>query len=99
LKTSANITGNRKLIFLLLALLLVVSNVAYSAHVSKHNINDTGFCSLCIHPGSPGTAIVNQAGPLFIDTPSLALNRIEPTVRCLRVVRYANQSRAPPRIT
>jgi len=82
--------------FLLLALLLAVSNIAFSAHVYKHNVSDTGFCSLCIHPGSPNAAIVNHSGPLFIEAPSLALNRTEPAIRYLRVVRYANQSRAPP---
>lgn len=96
LKTNAPIADNRKVIFLLLALLLAVSNVAYSAHVSKHNVSDTGFCSLCIHPGSPNAAIVNQANMFFIEAPSLAPNRKEPAIRYLRVVRCANQSRAPP---
>ena len=81
---------------LLLALLLAFSNVAFSAHVSKHNVSDTSFCSLCIHPGSPNAAIINQACPFSVDTPSLALNSTEPVIRYLRVVRYANQSRAPP---
>jgi len=96
LKTNATIAVDRKLVLLLLALLLAVSNVAFSAHVSKHNVSDSGFCSLCVHPGSPNAAIVNQADPHFIEAPSFALNRIEPAIRFLRVVRYANQSRAPP---
>jgi hypothetical protein len=96
LKTNATTAVDRKFIILLLALLLAVSNVAYSAHVSKHNLSDTGFCSLCIHPGSPNAAIVNQSSPFLIEAPSLALNRIEPAIRYLRVVRCANQSRAPP---
>jgi len=96
LKTNATIAVNRKLVLLLLALLLAVGNVAFSAHVSKHNVSDTGFCSLCIHPGSPNAAIVNQAGPVSVESPGLALNRIEHAIRYLRVVRHANQSRAPP---
>jgi len=98
LKTFAIIAGNRKLVCLLLALLLAFSNVAYSAHVSKHNLNDTGFCSLCIHPGSPNTAITSQAGPIFIDYQQPAPNQPEPAFRCLPAARYANRSRAPPQI-
>lgn len=99
MKTNTTIAVNKTFTCLLLALLLAFSNVAFSAHVSKHNVSDTGFCSLCIHPGSPSAAIVNQAGPLFVDTPGIALNSIEPVIRYLRVVRYANQSRAPPGFT
>jgi len=98
LKAFATIAGNRKLACLLLALLLAVSNAAYSAHVSKHNVSDTGFCSLCIHPGSPNSAIASQAGPLLIGAPSMAPILSEPAFRCLRLVRYAHQSRAPPQI-
>jgi len=82
----------------MLALLLAVSNVAYSAHVSAHNVSDTGFCSLCIHPGSPNSAITSQAGPLFAGSPVSAPTPIEPAFRCLPAARYANRSRAPPQI-
>ena len=80
-------------------MLLAVSNVAYSAHVSKHNVSDTGYCSLCIHPGSPNSAITGQAGPLFVGAPNLAPVLSEPAFRCLRVAKYPYQSRAPPHIS
>jgi len=97
LKTFATIAGNKKTICLLLAMLLAVSNMAYSAHVSRHNATDTGFCSLCIHPGSPNSAITTQAGALFTGFTQPAPIHSEPAFRFPGVARCAHQSRAPPR--
>jgi hypothetical protein len=98
LKTLVHIPGNNKLVCLLLAVLLAVSFVTFSAHVSSHSISDYSFCSLCIHPGGPDTAITNQSGPLYTGVVTLTLQQSLPTIRCLSVVSHAHRSRAPPRI-
>jgi len=98
LKTLVHIPGNNKLVCLLLAVLLAVSFVTFSAHVSSHSISDYSFCSLCIHPGEPDTAITSQSGPLYTGAVTLTLHRGLPAIRCLTVVAHAHRSRAPPRI-
>jgi len=98
LKTLVHIPGNNKLVCLLLAVLLAVSFVTFSAHVSSHSISDYSFCSLCIHPGGPDTAITNHSGPLYTGAVTVTLHQSLPAIRYLTVVSHAHRSRAPPRI-
>lgn len=98
LKTLAHKPGNNKLVCLLLAVLLAVSFVTFSAHVSSHSISDYSFCSLCIHAGGPDTAITSQSGPLYTGAVILTLQQSLPAIRYFTVVSHAHRSRAPPRI-
>jgi hypothetical protein len=98
LKTLVHIPGNNRLICLLLAVLLAVGNVTFSAHVSGHAVSDNSFCSLCVHPGGPDTVITSQSGPLYVGAVNLTLHQGRPAIRYLTVVPHARQSRAPPRI-
>ena len=55
-----------QILSLLLALLLIGSNIAFSGHNSSHAVTDPGFCSLCIHPGKPNHAIKPVFPPVFV---------------------------------
>jgi hypothetical protein len=46
------------ILYVLLALLLTVTNVTASGHASSHNPTGSELCSLCIHAASSNSAIV-----------------------------------------
>jgi hypothetical protein len=99
LKAFAKLSKKYRLLSLLLVLLLAVSNMAFSAHVSSHLTTDSGLCSLCIHPGGPDTAIANENRALFPSTSAQKFKQIHYPIRFLSFISHIHQSRAPPRFT
>ena len=81
---------------LLLAILLIGSNMAYSGHISAHNTADPGLCSLCIHPGGTDSAIVAEAGGIFPAPRSFTPKQGSIVAHLLTVIPHDHQSRAPP---
>jgi hypothetical protein len=92
--------GNKfKILSILLALTLVGSNVALSGHISSHTVKDSGFCSICVHPGSPDSAITAETGLFFTVPLTFTHNRDHTPARYLTATLYDHQSRAPPKVT
>ena len=91
--------STHKLLSLLLALLLALSNMAFSAHVSSHSATDSGLCSLCVHPGGPDTAITHESGTFFVTSTAFSLAPDHVPTPALPVILHVHQSRAPPSLT
>lgn len=81
---------------LLLAVMLAGGNMAFSAHASSHSFGDSGLCALCVHAGSPDTAIVNGSGLIPESSTRLTLTREQVSTRLPRTVFHAHHCRAPP---
>ena len=99
LKAIEKISGKHQLLFLLLALMLFASNVAFSAHASSHSASDSGLCSLCVHPGGPDTVIAHEPWTFFVPSIELILTRDVTTTRVPAIDLHTHQSRAPPDLT
>jgi len=96
LKAQANKRNTNKVMILLLALLLAVSNMAFSAHISSHTSTDQGLCSLCFHAGGTNTALTNEPGIIFFTSTALTLAPAYTPACVLPVILHVHQSRAPP---
>jgi hypothetical protein len=88
-----------QILSLLLALMLVGSNMAFSSHISSHALTDPGFCSLCIHPGKPDHAIKPELSPVFVVPTTFAVIQVRKAPRYLPAALLGRQSRAPPIVT
>lgn len=82
---------------LLLALLLVSSNVFFSGHVSGHQLTDTGICSICVLPGHSGDGLVPDIGTVTVEQSLLAFMAVFSTSAYSRISSYNHLSRAPPK--
>jgi hypothetical protein len=92
--------GNKfNFLSVLLAVMLVGSNMVLSGHVSSHTVKDSGFCSICIHPGSPDGAITTETGLFFTVPATFTNNRDNTPARYFTATLYDHQSRAPPKVT
>jgi hypothetical protein len=91
--------STHKVLSLLLALLLALSNMAFSAHVSSHSATESGLCSLCVHPGGPDTAITHEPGAFFVTSTAFSLTSDHVPTPVLPVILHVHQSRAPPSLT
>jgi len=96
LKALVKISTSYKQLSFLLVLLLAFGNMAFSAHVSSHAVSDSGFCSLCIHPGGPDTAITQEPNALFSGSAAFRLTPDYVPIRLLPAILHIHQSRAPP---
>ena len=99
LKAIEKISTKHQLLFLLLALMLAASNVAFSAHVSSHSASDSGLCSLCVHPGSPDKVIAHEPGTVFVGSIEMFLSGDVTTTNVPVIILHTHQSRAPPDLT
>ena len=70
--------------------------MAFSAHASSHSASDSSLCSLCVHAGSPDTAIAPEPGLAPLDTAGLTLTREQIPTRLPNTIFHSRQSRAPP---
>jgi hypothetical protein len=91
--------NTHKILSVLLALMLVASNIAYSDHVSSHASTDFGSCSFCFHHGGTDTAIAPQACTLFVQTAGFKYEQNFDTFPFLQVISHDHMSRAPPVLT
>ena len=91
--------STHKILSLLLALLLTLSNMAFSTHVSSHSATESGLCSLCVHPGGPDTAITHEPGKFFVTSIEFNLTLCHTPTHVLPVILHVHQSRAPPSLT
>jgi hypothetical protein len=99
LKTLANIRTTNRILSIVLILMLAGSNMLFSSHVSSHFANDSDFCSLCVHPGSTGTAITPEAATFFVLPDPLNLAQCYSQIHYLPVILHDHQSRAPPSLS
>lgn len=98
-KKQSNMPKTHRILSVLLVLMLVGSNMAFSSHVSAHIALDSSTCSLCIAPGGSDCAIASDPGA-FQATPFISSFILDySTTRVLPVIFYAHQSRAPPRLS
>jgi len=88
-----------KILSVLLALMLVGSNMAYSGHVSSHTDAGSGSCFLCIHPGGSDSAIVPEPIVFIIELSEYTLSQGLAPEPFLSIISHDHQSRAPPRLT
>jgi hypothetical protein len=88
-----------RILSVLLALMLVGSNMAFSSHVSSHIATDSSLCSLCIHPGGTDTAIVPEAVLFFVILSASTLKQGHALAPFLPLILHDHQSRAPPSVT
>jgi len=98
LKAIEKTSIRHQLLFLLLSLMLLASNVVFSAHVSSHSANDSGLCSLCVHPGGPDTVIAHEPGTVSVSSIELNLTRDVTMTRVPAVDLHVHQIRAPPNL-
>lgn len=91
-------SASRKQLSFLLVLLLAVGNLVFSAHASSHSVNDTGLCTLCVHPGGPDTAITHEPRVLFNQSSAFRLTADYVPFLLLPAILHNHQSRAPPRL-
>jgi len=89
----------QRILSVLLALMLVGSNMAFSSHVSSHATTDSGLCSLCIHPGGTDTAIVPEPVLFFVMLSTPTLKQGHTPAPFLPLILHDHQSRAPPPVT
>lgn len=81
---------------ILLALALVISNVALSGHLSSHNTTGSELCSLCVHAAGNDNALVNEF-TTFPVTPSMDRPNLAYVSPCVRpIALHDKSSRAPP---
>ena len=88
-----------KILSVLLALMLVGSNMAFSGHVSIHTTSDSSLCSLCIHAGGTDSAILPEPALFFTILSANTLNQGQTPAPFLPVNLHDHQSRAPPSAT
>ena len=84
------------LLSILLALMLVGNNVAFSGHVSSHAMKDSGLCSLCVNPGGSDNAITAEPATFFVLPTARVFNQGDILGRLFSLILHAHQSRAPP---
>jgi len=99
LKAIEKNSRKHQLLFLLLALILSASNVAFSAHASSHSASDSGLCSLCVHSSGQDTVIAHEPGMFFVDSIELTLTWGVTMTRVPAIDLHVHQSRAPPDLT
>ena len=88
-----------RILSVLLALMLIGSNMAFSGHISSHTTTDSGLCSLCIHPGGTDSAIVPEPTVFFVMLSARTSNQGHTPAPLLPVILHDHQSRAPPSVT
>ena len=88
-----------KILSVLLVLMLVGSNVAFSGHVSNHAATDFGTCSFCFHHGGTDTAIAPQVRTLFVQPAAFQFKTNFGPTPFLQVISHDHLSRAPPILT
>ena len=88
-----------RILSVLLALMLVGSNMAFSSHVSSHAASDSGLCSICIHPGGTDSAIVPEPVLFFVILSAPTLKQGRAPAPFLLAILHDHQSRAPPSVT
>jgi len=88
-----------KILSVLLALMLVGSNLVYSGHITSHTSADSGLCSLCIHPGGSDSAIVPEPVVFNVGLSTHTLSQGLAPEPFLSVIAHDHQSRAPPTVT
>ena len=91
--------NTHKILIVLLALMLVGSNMAYSGHVSRHALTDFSLCSLCIHPGGSDHSIVPEPAVHGVIPAINTLTQNCVTRSILPLISHDHQSRAPPLVT
>ena len=91
--------NTHRILSVLLALLLVSGNMAFSGHVSSHTAADSGMCSLCIHHGGSDSAIAPEPIVLIVELSAHTLNQGLVPDPLLPVIFHNHQSRAPPSVT
>jgi len=92
--------GNKyKILSLLLALMLVGSNLVFSGHTASHAATDFEFCALCIHAGTPDNAITAETATPVIVPATFIHSRDDTPAHHPTSILYDHQSRAPPEVT
>jgi hypothetical protein len=96
IKINLSMRNQHGILSLILAILLVVGNLAYSGHLSTHNPADPNLCVLCIHPGGTDSAITAEAGGEFL-VPIPCIPKLD-AISALPLPEFLHdhQSRAPP---
>jgi len=89
-------SNTNKILSLLLALILIGSNLAFSGHISSHTTTDTSSCYLCIHPGGSDSAIAIETDLLIVIPVAVNLIQSDSSSPFLPVFLHDHQSRAPP---
>ncbi len=84
---------------LLLALTLVVSNVALSGHLSSHKATGSELCSLCMHAAGTDNAMVTDSALLQVISLVDCPDRPYASPYVLPITLYAHPSRAPPHVS
>jgi hypothetical protein len=102
-ETEPNITllmrNKHYILNLVLALMLLGSNMAFSDHFSNHAITDFGSCSLCFHQGGSGNAITPQVCTLVASPATFNSRSGNVSSPYLQIDLHDHQSRAPPGLT
>ena len=88
--------NKHQILRIMLALLLIGSNMAFSAHISSHVATDTGLCSLCVHPGRPDVAITPEPGVFVLIPATFTLVQSGTTTPFAPIISHDHLSRAPP---
>jgi len=88
-----------RILSVLLVLMLVGSNMAFSSHVSAHIALDSSTCSLCIAPGGSDGAIAPEPGDYHVTPFIFSLIHDYSTTLVITVDFYDHQTRAPPRLS
>ena len=87
------------LLSITLALLLAVTAVALSGHLTSHESAGSGYCSLCIHAAEASSAITPESTGLPGLTPVLIPDQFSKPGPELPLNLHDHQSRAPPNVT
>lgn len=95
----SNMRKTYRTLSVLLVLMLIGSNMAFSSHVSAHIVLDSSTCSLCIAPGGSDCAIAPESGNFQVTPFTFSLIHDYSTTCVLPVTFYDHQSRAPPRLS
>ena len=84
--------------YVLLALLLTVTNVTASGHASSHNATGSELCSLCIHAAGSDTALAPDSIVLPVTPPPERPGQPYASPCVLSITLCTKSSRAPPAI-
>lgn len=79
-----------------MALLLVISNLAYVGHATSHVTADPGLCKLCVHPGKTDSMVGPAPFVTHVMPEPFHHTRFNVHPPYHNVIFYDYLSRAPP---
>jgi hypothetical protein len=84
------------ILYVLLALVLTVTNVAASGHASSHNAASSETCSLCVHATGNCDAIIDNITASPVIPSAVVLESHYAALPALAARLHDHPSRAPP---